>query len=214
MTSRARIVRAAQAARATPLPSLRPSQGLVRRMAREELEARLTAERLVQEARLQSAAIVEQARKEAGLAFAELAREAREQAETGVAAQWLRLRHAENARLAADKERIIAVAVALAERLLGAALALQPERVAELASVAISEARGARRIAMDAHPLDAEILQQSLHHAGLDPQVAEIRADEALARGELRLQTDVGTIDAKLATRLERLAAALRDALP
>jgi len=50
--------------------------------------------------------------------------------------------------------------------------------------------------------------------AGLDVQSIEIREDPSLARGELRLQTDLGTIDARLAPRFERLAAALRDALP
>jgi flagellar biosynthesis/type III secretory pathway protein FliH len=40
-----------------------------------------------------------------------------------------------------------------------------------------------------------------------------VRSDAALARGELRLHTDLGTIDARLAPRFERLAAALRDAI-
>jgi flagellar assembly protein FliH len=213
MTTRARIVRAAQASEATPLSSPRPSQGQVRRMAREELEARETAERVVQEARSQAAAIVQQAREEASVAAAEVAREAREQAEARVAAQWLCLRSDEDSRLARDKDRMIGMAVALAERLLGTALALGPERIAELARIAIGEARGARRIAIDAPPLDVEMLRQSLRDASLDPHVVEVRADEALARGDLRLQTDIGTIDAKLATRLERLAAALRDAI-
>ena len=44
-------------------------------------------------------------------------------------------------------------------------------------------------------------------------QSIEIREDPALGRGELRLQTDLGNIDARLAPRFERLAAALRDAL-
>jgi flagellar biosynthesis/type III secretory pathway protein FliH len=39
-----------------------------------------------------------------------------------------------------------------------------------------------------------------------------VRGDVALARGELRLHTDLGTIDARFAPRFERLAAALRDA--
>jgi flagellar biosynthesis/type III secretory pathway protein FliH len=40
-----------------------------------------------------------------------------------------------------------------------------------------------------------------------------VRVDLTLARGELRLHTDVGTIDAKLALRFDRLAAALHDVL-
>jgi flagellar biosynthesis/type III secretory pathway protein FliH len=58
------------------------------------------------------------------------------------------------------------------------------------------------------------VLREQLTTAGLDVQSVEIRQDPALGRGELRLQTDVGTIDARFAPRFERLAAALRDALP
>jgi flagellar biosynthesis/type III secretory pathway protein FliH len=66
---------------------------------------------------------------------------------------------------------------------------------------------------IDAHPLDAEALQTQLSITGLDIQSVEVRPDAALARGELRLHTDVGIIDARLAPRFDRLAAALRDAL-
>ena len=213
MTLRARILRATPASRASAIFSLPPSATHMRRIAREVLEARLEAERIREEARAQATAMITRARSEAQAAAVEIAREAREQAEARVAAQWLALREAEGARLARDGDRIITVAVALAERLLGTVLDVQPERIASLAKVVIGEARGARRIAIEAHPRDAEILRQSLKER-LDPQSAEVRENEALARGELRLQTDVGTIDAKLATRLERLAAALRDALP
>jgi flagellar assembly protein FliH len=105
------------------------------------------------------------------------------------------------------------VAVALAERLLGASLRLDAARIADIASAAIAEARGARRILIEAHPADAEALRHSLGAAVSEAQAVDIRANEALARGDLRLQTDIGTIDAKLAPRLERLAAALRDAI-
>jgi flagellar assembly protein FliH/type III secretion protein L len=103
--------------------------------------------------------------------------------------------------------------VALAERLLGAALALDPSRIRELARGVLEEARGARRAIVEAHPLDAEELRTRLSADGLDLQSLEVRSDEALARGELRLHTDLGTIDARLTPRFERLAAALRDAL-
>ena len=63
----------------------------------------------------------------------------------------------------------------------------------------IDEARGARRAVVQAHPLDAVELLQRLTTNGLELQSIEIRGDDALARGELRLHTDVGTIDARLA---------------
>ncbi|MDP9036165.1 MAG: flagellar assembly protein FliH, partial [Myxococcota bacterium] len=123
------------------------------------------------------------------------------------------MRGEEATRLAGDVHRVVALAVVLAERLLGAALELDPARIAELARTVVAEARGARRVVFDAHPLDADALRKHLHEAALDLESLEVREDASLARGGLRLHTDVGTIDAKLTPRLERLAAALRDAL-
>ena len=73
--------------------------------------------------------------------------------------------------------------------------------------------RGARRAVIEAHPLDADELCAAPRRARPRPAVGRGRRDAALARGALRLHTDLGTIDAQLAPRLERLAAALRDAL-
>jgi hypothetical protein len=92
-------------------------------------------------------------------------------------------------------------------------LALDPTRIASLARAIFAEARGARRAKVDAHPSDASVLREPLTTAGLDVQSIEIREDPTLARGELRLQTDLGNIDARLAPRFERLAAALRAAV-
>jgi flagellar biosynthesis/type III secretory pathway protein FliH len=219
MTPRARIIRGSNTPDATRmvqerLLSLGPSVEQWRRIAREELEARVAGERIVQEARSRAEAIALEARDHAVSSTAQAARDARQHAEASVAAQWLALRQDEGKRLERDRDRIIAVAVVLAERLLGVALELDPARIVDLARAVIAEARGARRIAIEAHPLDADALRRHLEVARLDVQSVEVRDNGALARGELRLQTDVGAIDAKLAPRLDRLAAALRDALP
>jgi flagellar biosynthesis/type III secretory pathway protein FliH len=185
-----------------------------RRVAREELHARLSSDRILDEARSEATAIVEAARNEGARAADVLIREATARAEAAVSARLLALREAEGARLERDRARLIAVAVLLAERLLGAALELDPTRVAGLARTAIAEARGARRIVVDAHPLDVGVLRTQLASSGIGVQSVEVREDPALARGDLRITTDVGAIDAKLSPRLERLAAALHDALP
>jgi flagellar biosynthesis/type III secretory pathway protein FliH len=218
MTPRARIIRwpdtpGATRTREEQLFSPRPSLQQWRRIAREEIEARAAAERIVEDARSRAETFALQARDDAMSAAAQAVRDAREQAEATAAAQWLCLRQGEGDRLERDAERIIAVAVVLAERLLGAALDLDPARIAHLARAAIAEARGARRITIEAHPLDADGLRRHLQTTQLDAQSVEVRDNDALARGDLQLQTDVGTIDAKLAPRLDRLAAALRDAV-
>lgn len=214
MTPRARVIRAADAQdRAQPLLRPGPGDAQRRRIVREELEARLDAERILDDARTRAEAILAEARLQAGEVRVAAAREAQEEARAELATRWLALRQAEHGRLERDADRVVPVAIALAERLLDAALELDETRIAQLARGVLDEARGARRAVIDAHPLDAEALRRHLTTAGLDLQSLDVRGDEGLARGELRLHTDVGTIDARLAPRFERLAEALRDAL-
>jgi flagellar biosynthesis/type III secretory pathway protein FliH len=210
---RARVVRGDAAERAAPLLAPGASVTQRKRMAREELEARLAADRIVQEAETKAEAVLARAREEATTAAEQAARAAKQEADAQLAGRWLALRHAEGARFPREADRVIAVAVVLAERLLGAALDLTPARIADLARAVLAEARGARRATVEAHPVDAEALRRHLSAAGLDVQSVDVRESEALARGELLLHTDLGTIDAKLAPRLDRLAEALRDAL-
>jgi flagellar biosynthesis/type III secretory pathway protein FliH len=210
---RVRIVRADAAATVAPLLAPGPSPALHRRIAREEMEARLAAERVEQDARARADAIVADAHARAVPLAEEARAAAREEAQAQGAAQWLLLRQKEGARIDASEPRAIELAVILAERLLGTALELEPARIASLAHGVLAEARGARRATIDAHPVDAAALREHLQTAGLDPRSVDVRDDPALARGALRLHTDVGIIDAQLAPRLERLAAALRDAL-
>ncbi len=213
MTSRARIIPAEGASGAQPWLEPGVSDRTRRRIAREEAEARLAAERIVNDARIEADALVAEAQTLATSAAAAASNEARQEAHAELAARWLALREAEHGAIACAGERIIPIAVVLAERLLGASLALEPSRIVDLARTVIDETRGARRAVVEAHPLDVNELKQRLTTNGLELQSIEVRGDEALARGELRLHTDVGTIDARLAPRFERLAAALRDAL-
>ncbi|HEV3193730.1 MAG TPA: FliH/SctL family protein [Polyangiaceae bacterium] len=213
MTPIARIVRGGNTPSALRLLEPGISHAPRRRIAREELAARIEAERILFEAREEAESLLAQARLQATEAAAAARHEAEEQAQTELAARWLALQSHQEQQPEADVQRVIALAVALAERLLGASLELDPGRVVHLARAVIAEARGARRAVVDAHPLDAAALREQLMTAGLDVQSIEVRDDGALSRGELRLHTDVGTIDARLAPRFERLAAALRDAL-
>lgn len=184
-----------------------------RRMAREELEAHLAAERIAEDAQRRADAILTHAQQVAKEAAQIAAREAAAGEEAKLAATYLLMRRAEETRAQDGQERTLAIAVALAERLLGAALELSPARISEVAAQVFAEARGARRAVIDAHPLDAEALTQGLAAGGFGPSEFVVRADPTLARGDLCLHTDLGTLDAKLRPRLERLVPALRDAL-
>ncbi|MGD0678701.1 MAG: FliH/SctL family protein [Polyangiaceae bacterium] len=184
-----------------------------RHVLRGEIEARARSRRMVEEAHAEAQRIVQQADLDARAVAQRAAEQGREEATARVVAEWIEVRREEQRRLTHDSNRIVAVAVALAERLLQAALDLDPGRIAGIVAGVLAEARGARRAVIDVHPLDAGPLRERLRLLDLDVQPVEVRDDAALSRGELRLHTDLGTIDARIAPRLERLADALRDAL-
>jgi len=191
-------------------PSVRPRQ---RRVPAAAVDEYMRANEALASARGMADAIVKQAWADAAAAAGDASRAAEQEAHAKVAAAWLALKKREEEAAEADLDRSVTLAVALAERLVGAALALDEKLVASLAKQALAESRGARRATIDASPADVEALRENLAMLPLAPASIEVRADAKLARGELRLHTDLGTLDAKLHPRLERLAAALRDAL-
>jgi flagellar biosynthesis/type III secretory pathway protein FliH len=213
--ARARVIPAASSTPARTLleASPEPSKARRRRIPRQEAQAREDAARIVGEATVRAEDIMARARAAASDAVATATSEARARLDAETTARWLALQAAERRRFDRDVEPLVPVAIALAERLLGAALDLDPSRIAGMARVVVAEAHGTRRAVVDAHPADAATLAGLLTAEGLDLDSIDVRPDEALARGDLRLHTGMGTIDARLHPRFEQLAAALRDAL-
>ncbi len=182
-------------------------------LAREVVDAGAEARRILDRARGEAEALVARAKKDAEQTIRAAADEARAAATAELAAGFLALRAREERRAEHDLERTTEVALVLAERLVREAIELRPERVVAMARGALGEVRGARRAVLELHPLDAEAVRGHLEGAGLPREAIEIRQAPELARGDLRLHTDLGTLDARLSVQLERLAAALQDAL-
>ena len=195
---RGRIVRAAFAESAPPPKN----HAGARRIAAEEVLAHERADAIIARAKESAAKVAEEA-----------AAEAKQAEHAKLAAQYLVLHARDEQRADRDLERAIKLAVLLAERLLGAAIEQDPAKIAALARQALAEARGARRAKIEAHPLDAEALRKDVAQLGLPEGSVEVTIDTELARGSLMLHTDLGILDAKLIVQLERLAAALRDAI-
>lgn len=208
--TRARIV---SKATATSLPiSEAPSSRAVEKLSRAELEAKENAARTLSEAKRAADAIVAEARSKAQSVAQNAAREAAEAEQAKVAALYAALRVREERSAETQLDRSVELARVLAERLLGESLQVDAQTVAKLARQALAEAQGARTVRIEAHPDDIATLKQHVGMLNIS-QVASITADATLERGSLRLHTDLGTIDAQLRPQLERLAAALRDAL-
>ncbi|MET0790923.1 MAG: FliH/SctL family protein [Polyangiaceae bacterium] len=187
-----------------------PRGSIVRR---EVLEAADRARALVAHAEERAQRILQEAEQGAAELRLRAEAEARADAAAKIAARALTLRHHESRADERALDRSVELARLLAERLLGESLRVAPEQVLALAKQALSEARGARRISLLAHPEDAKILEQSLPALGLDPSSARVRADASRARGNLRIETEIGVLDAELAPQLERLALKLRESL-
>lgn len=127
-----------------------------------------------------------------------------------VAALYLVLRARQEQAVEANLDRTTELAVALAERIVGSVLDLDPSKLAKMAASLLAEARGAKRALIEASPLDVDVLRAETAFLG---ESVAIEPNSELARGSLVLHTDLGTVDGRLTTQLERLAAALRDAL-
>lgn len=207
---RGRVVAQAEDASALPFSETVASP---RRVSREVVDAHDAARAIHARAEEAARELVAQARASASSTVALATEEARLAEVAKLAGLFLALRQREEARADADLERAIKLAVMLSERLVGAALEVHPERIMEMAKRALEEARGARKVTIAAHPLDADELRSKVEELGFSKGALEIALDSTLSRGSLSLHTDLGSLDARLSPQLDRLAAALRDAL-
>jgi flagellar assembly protein FliH/type III secretion protein L len=177
------------------------------------VDAHERARAITQEAEARARQIVSSAEAECERLKAEARRTGRELALAELSAQALALARAE----AALDERALArsteLSRLLAERLLGEALQLEPTRVVSLARAALAEARGARSVTIVAHPDDLPALERALHEGELE-RVTRLVPNAERDRGSLRLETEIGVLDAELSVQLDRLVAALRSAPP
>jgi flagellar biosynthesis/type III secretory pathway protein FliH len=178
----------------------------------EVVSAAEQARAIVAHAESQAAELLARARREVADLRLKVEVEARAEGVARVAAQAIALSLRDEQSLEQNLDRIVDVARILAERLLGEALSLEPRRVVAIARRALAEARGARRVTIVAHPDDAMLIEQALlsvQAAG----AAQVLADPERARGSLRLDTDIGVLDADLAPQLDRLLPKVRESL-
>ena len=216
MIGKGRVLTREQAAEATPLRRLAlPERGLPfgRVVPKVLVDASAEATRLLAKARVEAQTLLAAAERRAADLKLLAEAEARAEASAKLAAHALSLATHEAKADERALERTVALARLLAERLLGASLAVAPEQVVALARQALAEARGARRLSIVAHPEDATLLSQSLPSLGVAVETVRIVSDGSRARGSLRIETDIGVLDADLAPQLDRLALRLRETL-
>jgi type III secretion protein L len=182
-----------------------------RRIPRVVVDAHAVAAEIVADARARAQAMVAEATSNAMAIAENVARETREKEIARIAAEVIAVRAGAERRAEKELHRTIEVAVLLAERLVGEAIAVEPARIATLAHDALKETRGARQMRIEACAADVAALEEVL--AALGEGVATIEVSPDLARGSLVVHTELGRVDARLAPQLARLAEALREVL-
>jgi len=129
-------------------------------------------------------------------------------------------REAEEAkRIASDiyseyEPMIIELAVHIAERIIKTEMTQRPELVLAMARDAVSKLRGEGRLVIRVNPRDAVLIEEArLELKAEAPHVVELSVEEdpSLEAGDFMLESSRGTVDARIARQIERVADALRE---
>jgi flagellar assembly protein FliH len=104
----------------------------------------------------------------------------------------------------------------LAERVLGGALAVQPERVVEAVRGALRGIVERERITVLVHPADLELVRDAMDglRAGLGGiEHCVVEAERRVSRGGAVVRTPDGDVDARVETKLQRAREVIEAAL-
>jgi flagellar biosynthesis/type III secretory pathway protein FliH len=189
-----------------PLP-LRVVPGAVR-------DADRRAQEIIEAAEAEARAIVRAAHASRKAIAAEARLAGRAEGHADAAALLARAAHARDRLLAGAEREVVAIALAVARKVIGRALG--EDAVAELAARALEEARERREVLLRVNPADGPAVR------GHEPRLAaillhgplELREDPAVPPGAAIVETEAGRVDASLDTQLDLLARALAEASP
>jgi flagellar biosynthesis/type III secretory pathway protein FliH len=121
-------------------------------------------------------------------------------------------RAAEAGRVAAAEAELRRLAVRIAEKILARELALGPDAVVDVVRAALAAAAERRQLVVRVHPDDVaavEAARARLAAAHAPHAVLAVRADPQVGRGGCLVDTEVGTIDARLDVQLAAIEQAL-----
>lgn len=167
----------------------------------------------IYDARLAAERIVAQAQAEADRIRAQAAAEGREKGLGAVTELLVGARAAASRARAEAAPELRVLAVRIAEKILGRALSLSPDVVVDVTAQALAAAGSARQVLVRCHPDDLAALERGkprLLERVTRSQALALRGDAQVPRGGCIVETELGSIDARLSTQLEAIERALR----
>ncbi len=180
-------------------------------LSRQVFSSALDGQQLLARARQRAEAVLAELEAQRAEALAE-ARQAGYQEGLAQAAEVLVRARAEARQLRKTAEqRLVRLAVRIAERILDAQLRLEPEYVVSVARKTMEQVSWCRKLVFRVHPEDLAFLER--HRQSLLAQAGEADvefvADGEVCRGGCILETEVGRIDATLDSQLRAVEQAL-----
>ena len=105
------------------------------------------------------------------------------------------------------------LAVRIAERILERELSVNPETVTDIATAALRQAGAPRDVLLRVHPDDLKALERGrprLLERCARAETVQFRPDVTVGRGGCIVETELGTVDARLPVQLDAIERALR----
>lgn len=175
------------------------------------VEARAEAQRIVAEATREAERLHQAALAEAERIRETARREAQEEALAELYESLVVARERRETAIAQAEHDLLRLAVRIAEKIIGRELKTDPATVADIVANALRHARQQEMLTVRVNPGDAALVQQE--RARIDPmgraRFLDIVSDPRVAPGGCVIETESGTIDARLETQLRALERAL-----
>lgn len=113
--------------------------------------------------------------------------------------------------LRSTEREAVELAIAVAQKVIGAELAIRPELVRDVIASALRELELSSVVRVRVHPDDARLLDEWWRdYLPAEHQSAiQLVADSQIARGGCIIDTRTGLVDSQIATRFDQLSAAL-----
>jgi flagellar assembly protein FliH len=117
--------------------------------------------------------------------------------------------------LRAAERSAVELALAIAEKVVGAAVSTRPETVLDVVGGALLRTESRHRLVIEVNPDDLELVSESAE--GLAARLGGVQrldvvAERRVERGGCIVRTEEGEIDARIGSQLERLAELLTEA--
>ncbi len=155
--------------------------------------------------------LLEEAHSRAAEIRAQAEREGREQGLASVTELLVAARIRQAQSVAHSAKDLQTLAVHIAEKVLGRELALSPHAIADVVAEALTQAGQSEQLIVRVNSADLDALAHERPRLQAQCKAAiEFRADDSVARGGCMIETEVGMVDARLASQLEAIERAIK----